>query len=187
MVLSVILTIVPRQHVLKLNKHGNVNKSPPKNIYVLIAGVENNYSFGKSEHPWAHESNGWWAHKLFSLRECSSNFYEKNIFLIFTKSVIHLVHLWEYLTIYLGLRYVISKGSFRFLNQPLHEIALVSSPSIEVGKASIPAWTGSIIISYPTIKSWGFGNSLLTCISVNNKWSHEKDIHTIHIQCMLIY
>ena len=35
----------------KLNKHGNVNKSPPINIYFLIAGVENDYSFGKSERP----------------------------------------------------------------------------------------------------------------------------------------
>ena len=53
-VLSFILTFVPCQHVLKLNKHGNVNKSPPINIYFLIAGVENNYSFRKSERPWAH-------------------------------------------------------------------------------------------------------------------------------------
>ena len=50
-VLSVILTFVPRQHVLKLNKHGNVDKSLPNNIHILIAGVENNYSFGKSERP----------------------------------------------------------------------------------------------------------------------------------------
>ena len=35
----------------KLNKHGNVNKSPTINIYFLIAGMENNYSFGKSERP----------------------------------------------------------------------------------------------------------------------------------------
>ena len=48
---SVILTIVPRQHVLKLNKHGNVNKSPPINIYFLKAGVENKYFFGKVERP----------------------------------------------------------------------------------------------------------------------------------------
>ena len=48
-VLSVILTIVPRQHVLKLNKHGNVNKSLPINIYILIAGLENKYFFGKLE------------------------------------------------------------------------------------------------------------------------------------------
>ena len=41
--MSVILTFVPRQHVLKLNKHGNVNKSPPINIYFLIAGVGNRY------------------------------------------------------------------------------------------------------------------------------------------------
>ena len=54
-VLSVILTFVPRQHVLKLNKHGNVNKSPPINIYFLIAGLENKYFFGKLERPWAHE------------------------------------------------------------------------------------------------------------------------------------
>ena len=47
-VLSVILTFVPRQHVLKLNKHGNVNKSPPINTYFFI---ENNYLFGKSERP----------------------------------------------------------------------------------------------------------------------------------------
>ena len=73
-VLSVILTFVPRQHVLKLNKHGNDNTSPPINIYFLITGVENNYSFWKSERPWAHESNGWWPHELISLRECSSNF-----------------------------------------------------------------------------------------------------------------
>ena len=50
-VLSVILTFVPRQHVLKLNEHGNVNKSPPINIHFLIAGVENKYSFGNSERP----------------------------------------------------------------------------------------------------------------------------------------
>ena len=55
MVLSVILTFVPRQHILKLNKHGNVNKSPPINIYFLIAGLENKYFFGKSERPSAHE------------------------------------------------------------------------------------------------------------------------------------
>ena len=53
--LSVILTFVPHQHVLKLNKHGNVNTSLTINIYFLIAGVENNYSFGKSERPRAHE------------------------------------------------------------------------------------------------------------------------------------
>ena len=53
--LSVILTFVPRQHVLKLNKHGNIKKSPPKIIYFLITGMENDYSFGKSERPWAHE------------------------------------------------------------------------------------------------------------------------------------
>ena len=55
MVLSVILTFVPRQHVLKLNKHGNVNKCLPINIYFLIAGLENKYFFGKSERPRAHE------------------------------------------------------------------------------------------------------------------------------------
>ena len=74
--LSVILTFVPRQHVFKLNKHGNVNKSPPISIYFLIVVVENKYSFGKSKHLWAHEltrSNGWWAQKLISFRECSSN------------------------------------------------------------------------------------------------------------------
>ena len=49
------LTLVPRQHVLKLNKHGNINKSPPINIYFLIAGLENKYFFGKLERPWAHE------------------------------------------------------------------------------------------------------------------------------------
>ena len=48
---KVILTFVPRQHFLELNKHGNVNKSSPINIHILIAGVENNYSFGKSERP----------------------------------------------------------------------------------------------------------------------------------------
>ena len=37
------------------NKHGNVNKSPPINTYFSIAGLENNYPFGKSERPWAHE------------------------------------------------------------------------------------------------------------------------------------
>ena len=46
--LSVILTFVPRQHFLKLNKH---DKSPPIDIYFLIAGVENQYFFGKSERP----------------------------------------------------------------------------------------------------------------------------------------
>ena len=70
--LRVILTFVPRQHILKLNEHGNVNKSLPINIYFLIAGVGNKYSFGNSERPWAHESNRWWAHELVSLRECSS-------------------------------------------------------------------------------------------------------------------
>ena len=40
-VLRAIVTFVPRQHILKLNKHGNVNKSPPINIYFLIAGLEN--------------------------------------------------------------------------------------------------------------------------------------------------
>ena len=54
-VLSVILTFVPRQHVLKLNKHNNINKSPPINTYFLIAGLENKYFFGKLECPWAHE------------------------------------------------------------------------------------------------------------------------------------
>ena len=42
-VLSVILTFVPHQHVLKLNKHGNVNKSLPINTYFFIAGLENNF------------------------------------------------------------------------------------------------------------------------------------------------
>ena len=42
------LTFVPRQHVLKLNKHGNVNESPPINIYFLKAGVENKYFFWKT-------------------------------------------------------------------------------------------------------------------------------------------
>ena len=54
-VLSVILTFVPRQYVLKLNKHGKINKSQPINIHFFIAGLENNYCFGKSERPWAHE------------------------------------------------------------------------------------------------------------------------------------
>ena len=35
------------QHVLKLNKHGNVDKSLPMNIYFLIAGLENKYFFWK--------------------------------------------------------------------------------------------------------------------------------------------
>ena len=43
--LSVILTVLPRQHLLKLNKHGNVNKYPPINIYFLIAGLENKFFF----------------------------------------------------------------------------------------------------------------------------------------------
>ena len=51
LVLSVKLTFVPRQHVLKSNKHGNVNKCPPINIYFLIAGLENKYFLGKSERP----------------------------------------------------------------------------------------------------------------------------------------
>ena len=55
MVLSVILIFVPRQHVLKLNKHGNVYKSPPINIYFLIAGLENKHFFGKLECLSAHE------------------------------------------------------------------------------------------------------------------------------------
>ena len=50
-VLSVILTFVPRQHVLELNEYGNVNKSPSMNIYFLIAGLENKYFFGKLERP----------------------------------------------------------------------------------------------------------------------------------------
>ena len=50
-VLSIKLTFVPRQHLLKLNKLGNVNKCPPINIYFLIAGLENKYLFGKSERP----------------------------------------------------------------------------------------------------------------------------------------
>ena len=50
-----ILTFVPRQHVFELNKHGNVNKSPPIDIYFLIAGMEKKYFFGKLERPWAHE------------------------------------------------------------------------------------------------------------------------------------
>ena len=54
-VLSVKLTFVPRQHVLKLNKHGNVNNCPPKNIHFLLAWLENKYLFGKSERQWAHE------------------------------------------------------------------------------------------------------------------------------------
>ena len=53
--LNVILTFVPRQHVLKLNKHGNVNKSPPINMYFFIAGLKDKYFFGKYERPWAHE------------------------------------------------------------------------------------------------------------------------------------
>ena len=55
MVLSVILTSVPRQHLKKTKKHGNVNKSPPRNIYFSIAGLENKYFFGKLECLWAHE------------------------------------------------------------------------------------------------------------------------------------
>ena len=50
-VLSVKLTFVPRQHVLKLNKHGNVNNCRLINIYFLIAGLKNKYLFGKSECP----------------------------------------------------------------------------------------------------------------------------------------
>ena len=50
-VLSVILTFVPRQHVLELNEYSNVNKSPPTNIYFLIAGLENKYFLGKLERP----------------------------------------------------------------------------------------------------------------------------------------
>ena len=53
--LSVILNFVPGQHVLKLNKHGNVTKSPPIIIYFLIAGLENKYFLGKSERLGAHE------------------------------------------------------------------------------------------------------------------------------------
>ena len=45
-VLSVILTFVPHKHVLRLNKHGNVNKSPIMDIHFLIAGLENKYFFG---------------------------------------------------------------------------------------------------------------------------------------------
>ena len=76
--LSVILTSVPRQHVSKLNKHGNANKSPAINIDFLIAGLDNKYFFGKTEttmSSWAHVSNGWWAHELISLCECSSTTY----------------------------------------------------------------------------------------------------------------
>ena len=50
-VLSVILTFVPRQHILKLNKHNNINKSLPINTYFLIAGLENKYFLGKLERP----------------------------------------------------------------------------------------------------------------------------------------
>ena len=50
-VLGVILTCVPRQPVLKVNKHGSVNKSPPTNIHFLIAGLENKYFFAKLERP----------------------------------------------------------------------------------------------------------------------------------------
>ena len=53
--LSAILTFVTRQHVLELNKHGNVDKSPPINVYFLIAGLGNEYLFGKKETPRAHE------------------------------------------------------------------------------------------------------------------------------------
>ena len=53
--LSVRLTSVPRQHVLNLNKQGNINTSPPIDIYFWIAGLENKYFFGKLERPWAHE------------------------------------------------------------------------------------------------------------------------------------
>ena len=45
--LSAILTFVPGKHVFELNKHGNVNKSPPINIYFLIARLENKYFFEK--------------------------------------------------------------------------------------------------------------------------------------------
>ena len=50
-VLNAILTFLPRQHVFELNKHSNVNKSPPINIYFLIAGLENKYVFGMLERP----------------------------------------------------------------------------------------------------------------------------------------
>ena len=76
--LSVILTFVPRQHVLKLNKHGNVYKSPPMKYLFLnsLAGKEVFlWKIGTSVSSWAHKSNGWWAHELISLRECSSNIY----------------------------------------------------------------------------------------------------------------
>ena len=53
--MSVKLTFVPRQYVLKSNKHGNVNNCPPMNIYFLIAGLENKYLFENLERPWAHE------------------------------------------------------------------------------------------------------------------------------------
>ena len=49
------LTFVPRQHVLEVNKHVDVDKSLPKDIYFLIVGLENKYYFGKLERPWAHE------------------------------------------------------------------------------------------------------------------------------------
>ena len=48
--LSVILTFVPCEHVLKLNKHGNVNKTPPINIDFLIVGLENKYFLEKRNH-----------------------------------------------------------------------------------------------------------------------------------------
>ena len=38
-------TFVPRQHILKWNKHVNVNKYPPVGIYFVIAGLENKYFF----------------------------------------------------------------------------------------------------------------------------------------------
>ena len=46
-VLNVILTFVLPQHVLKLNKQSNVNKSPLINIYFVIAGLENKWVFLK--------------------------------------------------------------------------------------------------------------------------------------------
>ena len=65
-VLSVKLTFVP-QHVLKLNKHGNVNNCPPININFFIAGLENKCIFGKSERLWAHELTSQIGDELMSL------------------------------------------------------------------------------------------------------------------------
>ena len=77
---SVILTFVLRPHVLKLNKHGNVNQSPQINIYFFIAGLENKYFFGRYERPWAHELTSQAGGELMSWSPSVSAALVRNLF-----------------------------------------------------------------------------------------------------------